>query len=98
MAYGLLIIRYRRPIEEIQAATPAHRAYLTSLVEARTIVASGPMDPRFGGVLLARIPDDDPQGALERIRDSDPFWQGGFANYELVVWNLTFGRDGLDRL
>jgi uncharacterized protein YciI len=94
--YAIVLIRYRRPIEEIIAATPDHRAHLARLHEAGMLVASGPFDPRSGGALLLRLPDDPT--ALDRIRDDDPFWQRGLANYELLQWAPTIGLEALDRL
>ncbi len=96
--YALAIIRYRAPIEVIEAATEAHRAYLRELKAAGTLVVSGPVVPRTGGVLLLRVPDDNSAAALDAVRDGDPFWQQGLANYELLPWNPVIGREGLDRL
>ncbi len=95
--YAVILIRYRRSLEDVQAVTPAHRAYLATLKEAGTLLASGPFDPRTGGMLVLRLPDDDP-GALDRVRDDDPFWQQGIANHELLRWAPTIGLEGLDRL
>lgn len=95
--YALVLIRYRRPIEEVAAATDDHRTYLRTLQARGILLASGPFDPRSGGALLLRLPADDP-AALDRIRDDDPFWQRGLANYELLRWNPVLGTDGLDRL
>jgi hypothetical protein len=55
------------------------------------------MNPRFGGLLLLRVADDD-GAALDAIRDNDPFFQSGVAQYELVGWNPVIGKDELDRL
>lgn len=95
--YALVLIRYRAPIEQIEAATADHRAYLRTLREAGTLLASGPLDPRTGGALLLRLPEADPN-ALDRIRDGDPYWQRGLANYELLLWNPGLGREALDTL
>ena len=95
--YALVLIRYRAPIEQIEAATADHRAYLRTLREAGTLLASGPLDPRTGGALLLRLPEADPN-ALDRIRDGDPYWQRGLANYELLRWNAGLGREALDTL
>lgn len=95
--YAVVLIRYRQPLETVQAATPAHRAYLAGLKAAGILLASGPFDPRTGGLLLLRVPDDDP-AALDRLRDDDPFWQQGIANYELLRWNPVLGVEGLDTL
>lgn len=96
--YALAVIRYRAPIDVIEAATEAHRAYLRELKAAGTLVASGPVVPRTGGVLLLRVPDDNSATALDAVRDGDPFWKQGLANYELLPWNPGIGREELDRL
>ncbi len=98
MAFALAIIRYRRPIEDVVANTDDHRAYLRALQERGTLIASGPFDPRFGGALLLNLPDDGAQEALDAVRDGDPFWQRGIAQYELLRWNPVIGKDALDAL
>ena len=95
--YAMAIIRYRKPLEEVLAQQDAHRAYLRGLKEKGILIASGPMNPRFGGMLLLRVPDED-AGALDAIRDGDPFLQSGVAQYELIGWNPVIGKDDLDRL
>jgi uncharacterized protein YciI len=96
--YALAVIRYRAPVEAIDAATEAHRAYLRELKAAGTLVVSGPVVPRTGGVLLLRVADDNSAAALDAVRDGDPFWKQGLANYELLPWNPVIGREGLDQL
>ncbi|MEP6591303.1 MAG: YciI family protein [Gemmatimonadota bacterium] len=95
--YALILIRYRRPLDEIEAGTGAHREYLRGLKEAGLLLASGPFDPRVGGAVLLRLPEGDPE-ALDRIRDQDPFYRAGLANYELLPWRPTIGSEALDRL
>ena len=84
--YAIAIIRYRRPLDEIIAAQDEHRAYLRSLQAEGTLLAAGPMDPRTGGMLLLRVPDGNAAGALDRVRDGDPFSVHGLAQYELLAW------------
>ncbi|MFN8668588.1 MAG: YciI family protein [Gemmatimonadaceae bacterium] len=98
MAFALAIIRYRRPLEDVVANTDDHRAYLRTLQERGTLVASGPFDPRYGGALLLNLPDQGTQEALDAVRDGDPFWQRGIAQYELLRWNPVIGKDALDAL
>ena len=95
--YALGIIRYRKPLEEVLVYQDAHRAYLRELKDKGVLIASGPMNPRFGGLLLLRVPDDDAK-ALDAVRDADPFFQSGVVQYELVGWNPVIGKDDLDRL
>lgn len=96
--YGLIIVRYRLPIEEVAKVTEEHRAYLRELKSKGTLIASGPMDPRTGGALLVRVPDDKAQQSLDEIRNGDPFYRKGVANYELIAWNPIIGSEGLDKL
>ena len=96
--YALAIIRYRRPLDEVLTVVDEHRAYLRTLQEAGVLLASGPFDPRSGGALLLRVPDDAAQATLDRVRDDDPFTRTGMAQYELLPWAPTIGKDTLDRL
>ncbi len=92
--YAIMIIRYLKPLDEVALVTPAHRSYLAGLHARGTLLASGPFDPRTGGLLLLEIPEDD-CGALEAIRNDDPFFQQGIAEYQLHCWAPTIGLDGL---
>ena len=96
--YAIAMIRYRRPFEEIAPHVDEHRAYLRSLKADGTLLASGPMDPRSGGMLLLRVPDIDTGAALDRIRDNDPFTHKALAQYELIPWNVVIGKEDLDQL
>lgn len=95
--YAVAIIRYRRPLEEVLVHQDAHRTYLRGLKDKGVLVAAGPMNPRFGGMCLLRLPDDD-ASALDAVRDHDPFVQNGVAQYELIGWAPVIGKDDLDRL
>jgi uncharacterized protein YciI len=99
--FALAIVRYRRPLEEVLSVVEEHRAYLRELEARGTLLASGPLDPRSGGVLLLHIPGDDLPtvlGALDRIRDDDPYTRHGMAQYELLPWRPNIGVDGLEWL
>jgi uncharacterized protein YciI len=96
--YAIALIRYRRPLEDVLAVQEQHRAYLRTLKEAGTLIASGPLEPRSGGALLLRVPDDDVHGALDAVRDDDPYVIFGVAQYELIPWAVGTGREALDAL
>lgn len=96
--YALALLRYRRPLEEVNKFTEAHRAYLRELKKRGIVIAAGPFDPRTGGALLLRISDGDVQGTLDRIRDEDPFTIEKVAQYELLPWNVGIGNEDLDKI
>ena len=95
--YAVALIRYRAPLEQVVVYQDPHRAYLRELKTKGVLIASGPCNPRFGGILLLRVGDDDFK-ALDAIRDSDPFVQNGVAQYELLGWNPVIGKEDLDKL
>ena len=96
--YGIVMIRYRQPIEEILKVQEPHRAYLRQLKADGVLLAAGPHDPRFGGMMLLRVGDENPQKALDAIRDADPYYKAGVVQYELLCWNVVIGKDALDKL
>ncbi|MEP6768030.1 MAG: YciI family protein [Acidobacteriota bacterium] len=95
--YAIAIVRYRRPLEDVLPNLDAHRTYLRGLRDAGTLLVSGPLDPRSGGVLLLRVPDHS-SATLDRIRDEDPFVREGVAQYELLPWLPNIGADSLEKL
>lgn len=96
--YAIAIVRYRKPLEEIVKVTEAHRAYLKTFADQGLILASGPQDPRNGGVILFRVPDDNGAAILDQIRDNDPFTVHGLAQYELIPWVPMTGKEAMERL
>lgn len=96
--YALALIRYRRPIEEVVVHQDAHRAFQRKLLDEKKLLAAGPHDPRFGGMMLLRVDDNDAQKTLDAIRDADPYYQAGVVQYELLNWNVVIGKDNLDKL
>lgn len=96
--YAVVIVRYRRPLDEVLVHQEPHRAYLRELKRQGTLVAAGPQEPRYGGIFLLRVPDDRPQAALDAVRDGDPYYRAGVAQYELLPWNVVVGKEDLDRI
>ena len=96
--YAIAVVRYRKPLEEVLKVVEEHRTYLRELKSRGWLVASGPLDPRNGGVLLLRVPDDGAPAHLDSVRDRDPFVTSGTAQYEIWPWLPNIGREDLDRL
>ena len=77
----LILIRYVKPIEEVEAHTEAHRAFVRGLVAEGRLIVSGPREPRTGGVLLTTFETE--VEAMKRMVD-DPFFEHGIAEYEAI--------------
>lgn len=96
--YAIAIIRYRKPLDEVQKHTEAHRAYLRGLHAKGTLLSSGPFAPRNGGALLLRVSEENMDAELNAIRDNDPFTIAGAAQYELLPWDPVIGREALEKI
>ncbi len=96
--YAIALLRYRKPLDQVLKHIEGHRAYLGQLKKEGTLLASGPLEPRYGGALLLRIPDVEIDRRLDQIRDGDPFVKEGVAQYELLPWLPGIGKSDLDRL
>jgi len=95
--YVLAIVRYRKPLEEVLKVVDDHRAYLRALKQKGLMVASGPLEPRHGGVALFRLPDGTPDAEILGLRDEDPYVRTGVAQWELLPWLPNIGKEDLDR-
>ncbi len=96
--YAIAIIRYRRPLEEMLKVVDAHRAYLGELKAKGTLLVSGPFEPRNGGAILLRVPDEGALAALDAVRDGDPYIKAGIAQYEILPWKPGIGAESLEKL
>ena len=77
----LILMRYVKPIEEVEEHVEAHRAFVDRLIREGKVVVAGPRDPRTGGVLLTTFDSD--VDAMKRFVD-DPFFEHGIAEYEAI--------------
>ena len=96
--YAVAIVRYRQPLEVMEQVLADHRAYLKGLQERGLILVSGPVEPRIGGVVLLKVPDQDYLKVLDGIRDNDPYVKAGIAQYEILPWNPVMGVENLAKL
>jgi uncharacterized protein YciI len=95
--YAIAIIRYRRPLEEILKVVDEHRAYLGGLKERGILLVSGPFEPRHGGAVILRVPNEGASAALDAVRDGDPYIKAGIAQWEILPWMPGIGREGIEK-
>ena len=69
--YAMVIVRYRRPIEEVLVHQEAHRAFQRKLKEEGTILAAGP----------GRILDDGKREAMD-VKEGDKVLYAKYAGTE----------------
>ena len=80
-------LTYIRPIEEIEARTADHRAWLDQHIASGLFLATGPKVPRTGGILVVSGKLDT--DALMAVLDDDPFNRHGLASYEVTEFKAV---------
>jgi uncharacterized protein YciI len=87
----VLLLRYVRPLEEVDALMRDHMRWVNEHYAAGRFVVSGRQIPRNGGVILAR---GDDREEMERIAAADPFVAGGVATCEVIQFRASQSADG----
>ena len=87
------VIEYLQDKAVVEAHRPAHRAYLTSLVEKNQLFASGPFDDGYGALIIYEADSPD---AVEAIMKADPFHAAGvFVRWTVRPWKMVFSNPKL---
>lgn len=82
------VIEYSQDKEKVEAARPAHRAYLTSLLQKGQLFASGPFEDGYGALIVYEAESAD---AVEAIMKADPFHAAGvFIRWTVRPWKVVF--------
>ena len=91
----LITLRYLQPLEEVERHLEAHRAYLRQGYAQGVFLASGRLEPRTGGVILARAAD---RAAVDTLVAQDPFHRERIAAYTIQEWWPSMTAEGLEPL
>lgn len=86
-------LTYIAPLERVDDALDAHRAFLARHFADGVFVMAGPKVPRDGGVILAGNIERD---RLDAILATDPFAQQQLARYEVSEFKATRLAPGLN--
>lgn len=70
---------YKKPLKEVENALKAHRDFLQTCYEKGLFLASGPKNPKDGGIIVA-LTD---RGTMEKLIEQDPFYLEGIADYRI---------------
>ena len=88
----IAILTYKKPLSEVDRFLAAHREYLATHYAAGDFIASGPQNPRVGGVIMIKAND---RTAVEAIIAQDPFNINGIADYQIVDFTPTMFCDDI---
>ncbi|MEU5837397.1 YciI family protein [Streptomyces diacarni] len=82
----VIVLRYRAPMETIDALRDAHYAHPDGVFAQGLAQLAGPLEPRTGGVVIA----DGERAAVEAAVASDPFVTSGAATAEILRFRPTW--------
>lgn len=89
----LILLRYIRPLDEVDAVRPRHLEFLDRGFQNGRYVLAGRGVPAEFGVLVAR--GTDRQAAVE-LAEADPYVESGVAEYELLQFQARRTQPGLE--
>lgn len=82
------LIEYSQDQALVSAHRPAHRAYLTSLIEKNQLFASGPTEDGYGALIVYEA--DAPE-AVDALIQADPFHAADvFLKWTVRPWKVVF--------
>ncbi|GAA2396502.1 YciI family protein [Dactylosporangium salmoneum] len=91
----VITLRYLAPMEQIDAVLREHQDWVDAQYDEGVFVASGPLVPRTGGVILAA---GLPREQLEARLETDPFRRQELAQYTVMEFAPRRVAAGLERL
>jgi uncharacterized protein YciI len=80
----IVMINFTQPLDVIEQHVADHRQFLRDCYKKDYFVASGPRNPRTGGVIISQLKD---RAELEKIIHQDPYHLRGVAEYEVIEFN-----------
>ncbi|MFR0355988.1 YciI family protein [Streptomyces sediminimaris] len=82
----VLELTYTAPLDAVDALLPDHVAWLDQQYGKGLFLASGRMEPRDGGVILAVAED---RAGIEEVVAGDPFAVAGVCAYRITEFLAT---------
>lgn len=80
----IIMLQYKAPLEVVDQYLTAHRNYLEEGYKKNYFVASGPRNPRTGGIILSQLKDRE---QLIKVLNQDPFTLNGIVDFEIIEFN-----------
>lgn len=85
-------LTYKTAISEVDKYLQAHRDFLDYYYKQGLLVASGPMKPRTGGILIAATSD---RALLDDMLKKDPYNLAEIADYHIIEFTPVKHCDAL---
>lgn len=90
----VLLVNYKKPLQDVEENLDAHRAYLNKYYALRKFIFSGRRNPRTGGCILCNAVSE---AEVNEIIKEDPFYYKGIADYQMIDVALTKYAEGFEK-
>ncbi|WP_416859891.1 YciI family protein, partial [Helicobacter ganmani] len=77
----VILITYTKSMSEIETILPAHRAFLQKGYKSKNLLASGPQNPKVGGIVVGTF---DSKEAAEEFFKNDPYALNSVATHQVL--------------
>lgn len=91
----IIQLTYKTPLSEVDKYLQAHREFLDYYYKQGLLLASGPLKPRTGGIIIATTND---KAYLESILKKDPYHLAEIADYTLIEFTPVMHCDELKEI
>lgn len=79
----IIELTYQKSLDEMSLYLKAHRNFLDKHYALDYFIASGPKEPRDGGIILAQGDKE----TIAKIIQEDPFYQQDIADYRIIEFS-----------
>ena len=90
----IIDINYTKPFEEVEKHLQPHRDFLRKCYADGKFLASGPKNPRTGGIIIALTS----KGEAEALIQQDPFYLQQVAKYSITEFNPVLHHDSIKEI
>ncbi|MBA2649776.1 MAG: GTP cyclohydrolase [Legionella sp.] len=91
----IIQLTYKTALNEVDKYLQAHREFLDYYYKQGLLVASGPLKPRTGGIIIAATNDKD---FLLSVFEKDPYYLAEIADYQFTEFTPVKHCEELKKL
>lgn len=89
----IIEVDYTASLEVIDSIVGEHRAYLAKGYEQGFLLASGPRNPKTGGIIIGRFPSLE---SVQEFTKNDPYNLKNAASYNIIEFTPVLHNDAIN--
>lgn len=90
----IIELTYKKPFDDVNKLLQSHRDFLDKYYKEKLFLASGPKNPRNGGIILS----SGDRVTIDKILEEDPFYQHEIADYRIIEFEPNKYSDDFKNL